>query len=329
MLSLTDIKFFKLAVGSENIGKETELDVNAKCPVCGDGKKKNSKRLHLYDKNGTTLVNCFNGDCSVHSNLWNFLKMYYPDLLDSYKRETFGETMKSLSNPGSFGTFNSNKPKEEIKLETVPLEPYFSKIEENSEAVDYLKNRCIDLNEIDKKFGQWYVGKQDLNIDGILYKVQDSIILPLYFENKIYGFYSRSIKQKNFVTYNHSKNIGYKIWNWFNIDKTAPVFIFEGIFDAISSGKKNIIALIGAKIPADRLKELTNPVFCLDNDKTGIENAKNYAKLGYNVYIQPNEIQGKDFNEIKKAYPNLNISNFINENIFKGIQALVKLTTKN
>ncbi len=65
--------------------------------------------------------------------------MYYPDLLDSYKRETFGETMKSLSNPGSFGTFNSNKPKEEVKLETVPLEPYFSKIEENLEAVEYLK----------------------------------------------------------------------------------------------------------------------------------------------------------------------------------------------
>ena len=36
MLDFTDIKFFKLAVGQDRIGHETEIDINAKCPICGD-----------------------------------------------------------------------------------------------------------------------------------------------------------------------------------------------------------------------------------------------------------------------------------------------------
>ena len=35
-LSLVDIKYFKMAVGLENIGKETAIDISARCPVCGD-----------------------------------------------------------------------------------------------------------------------------------------------------------------------------------------------------------------------------------------------------------------------------------------------------
>lgn len=322
MLSYTDVKFFKLAVGSEHIGKETDLDIQARCPVCGDGAKKNSKRLHLYDKNGTTLVNCFNGDCTVHSNLWNFLKNYFPNLLDSYKRETFGETMKSLK-----GESPKQKLKESVQLVTVPLEPLFKDIKECPEALEYLKNRSIDYNE--DAFGKWFYGVQDLEIDGTLYQVTNSIIIPLYYDGKISGFYSRSIKSKNFITYNHQTNIGFKVWNWFNIDKEAPVYIFEGIFDAISSGKKNIIALMGAKLPEERLKELRNPVFVLDNDKTGRLNSIYYTELGYNVYIQPDDILEKDMNEIKKNHPGLNISQMINDNLYKGVSAVVRLKMKN
>ena len=322
MLSQTDIKFFKIAVGSENIGKESLLDVSAKCPVCGDGRKGNSKRLHLYEKNGTTLVHCFNGDCPVHYNVWNFLKNHNPELLDSYKRETFGETMKTLGG-------NNYLPKQEVKIniKTIALESHLGKIEDFPQALEYVKSRNVEYDK--ERFGQWYFGIKDLNIDGILYKVKDSIIIPFFYNNLIYGFYSRSIDKKNFITYNHQINLGYKIWNWFGIDKNAPVYIFEGIFDAISSGKKNIIALAGAKLPEERLKELKYPVFCLDNDKTGILNAKNYAMSGYNVFIQPTDIIGKDFNEIKKNYPDLNMSTFINDNVHSGPIAQVLLTSKN
>ena len=60
----------------------------------------------------------------------------------------------------------------------------------------------------------------------------------------MYGFYSRSIENKLFYTYMNYKNICYKICNWFNINKELPVFIYESIFDAISGGLSNSIALL-------------------------------------------------------------------------------------
>ena len=53
---------------------------------------------------------------------------------------------------------------------------------------------------------------------------------------------------------------GYSIWvtkygTTFNIDNTKEVSTyFEGIFDAIASGLDNVIALMGAKLPEDRLR---------------------------------------------------------------------------
>ena len=72
MLSPIDIKYFKLAVG--NATKDSDTDIAVKCPICGDSKiHKNSKRLHLYQKNNITLVKCFNGGCEVNNNMYNFL----------------------------------------------------------------------------------------------------------------------------------------------------------------------------------------------------------------------------------------------------------------
>lgn len=308
-----------MVLGQEKIKKETNEDISAFCPICNDHKP----RLHLYEKDGTLLVHCFRGRCGHHSNLWNFIKAVKPDLLDSYKRESFGEVMKSLSS-------QNEKPKEktsEVSIVTVPLEPLLSPLEWNSEAVNYLNKRSISYNE--ESFGKWYYGTQDLEIDGTLYNIKDSIVIPLYYEEKIYGFYSRSINKKSFVTYNHPSNIGYKVWNWFNIKKDEPVYIFEGIFDAISSGKKNIIALMGAKIPDERLKELRYPVFCLDNDKAGWQNSIHYATLGYNVYIQPDNVIEKDMNEILKNHPEINISSLINDNVYTGLSAAIRLKTRN
>lgn len=319
MLSYTDVKFFKMAVGQDRIKRETDLDISAKCPLCND----KEPRLHLYERDGTTLVHCFRGECGHHSNLWNFLKLQSPELIDSYKRETFGETMKSLG--GSLEI--TPKKKEKTTITVVDLRELILPLESTSEGLNYLNGRGITYNK--ELFGEWFYGFQDLNIDETLYPITNSIIIPLYNEDReMYGFYSRSTKDKKFITYMHENNIGYKVWNWFNIDKELPVYIFEGIFDAISSGKKNIIALLGAKLPDERLKELKNPVFCLDNDPTGWKNSIHYAQLGYNIFIQPSSYIEKDMNNLLNNHPELNISQLINDNIYSGLAGAIRLKTK-
>lgn len=325
MLSRLDVKFFKLAVGVDNLGKESDVDVVARCPVCGDSRThKNKKRLHLYIKNNVTNVNCFNGDCSVHNKtMYSFLRDFYPNLLPQYKRENFNTTIESLANGDVFK--NVSVEKEKADIDTFDLSPFMNDIETSQDALNYLQRRGYNYNG---EFGKWYFGYQDLIIDETRYSIKDSIVIPLYYHDEMYGFYSRKIHEKMFYTYMKDTNIGYKIWNWFGVNKNEPVYIFEGIFDAISSGLKNSISALGAKIPDERIKELKHPVFVLDNDKTGLKNSLEYARRGYNVYVQPNDLEEKDMNELYMNHKDLNVSSIIQDNLFAGISAEVRIKAK-
>lgn len=331
MLDRLSIKYFKMAIGHDALGKETDMDISARCPICGDSqRKKNSKRLHLYTKNGfdNDLVSCFNGDCPCQNKtVYSFLRDHYPSLLTQYKKENFGNTMQKLAS-GSGDVFESLKNKEETKRNIVThnLFSYFEPIENCNEALDYIEKRGFIYKKMN--YGNWFFCKQDLKIGDKLYKTSNSLVIPLYYNDEMYGFYSRNIYNKEFATYMPEANIGYKVWNFFNVNLNEKVYIFEGIFDAIASGKKNVIALMGAKLPEERLKEIKYPVFCLDNDKTGLLNSLNYARKGYNVYIQPNNILEKDMNDVLLHHDNLNIPNMIDSNIFTNIMAEVRIKSK-
>jgi len=339
-LSNIEIRYFKMAVGQENIGKETQVDIVARCPICGDSQKnKRSKRLHMYSKNNETRINCFNDGCEcVNKTTYGFLKSFYPNLLENYKRENFVQNLNHLSGSTEdvFSGIAENVKKhisiaqdQQVSQEKRPvthnLFNFFENILEHDEALSYLSRRGFDY--FNSKF-EWYFGKQDLRIGDKLYKLTNSIIIPLYYGEEMYGFYSRNIHSKEFFTYMPEQNTGYKIFNWFQIDKSEPVYIFEGIFDSLSMREDNVIALMGAKIPEERLRELKKPVFVLDNDKTGILNSIEYAKRGYPVYIQPNDLKEKDMNELLLNHPELNVSEMIKENIFTGISAEIRLKAK-
>lgn len=327
-LSPIDIRYFKMAVGSQNIGKESNYDIVARCPICGDSQKnKNTKRLHLYNKSRETRIGCFNGDCSVGNgrSVFSFLKNFYPTLYDSYKKETSFNNIQSLFKFENNDVFSNIKQIKEKPITTHNLFEYFGKIENYPDALNYMGKRGYFYNE---QYGKFYFGIQDLQIGDKLYKITNCLVIPLYYENEMYGFYSRNISNKEFWTYMPEINIGYKIWNWFKINKNEPVYIFEGIFDAISSGLQNCIALMGAKIPEERLKELKYPVFVLDNDKTGLLNSLEYSKIGYNVFVQPDLYKEKDMNELYLNHKDINISEMIKNNLYSGIMAQIKIQQK-
>ena len=325
-ISSTDLKYFKIAVGHANIGKEHSNDVVARCPVCGDSQKnKHTKRLHLYNKAGETRIGCFNGNCEVgNRTVGSFLRNFYPSVFDSYKSETSAGKINQLfqKNEDVFADIKVIKQK---PITTHNLFDFFKDIKDCNEALLYLGKRGYFYNE---QYGKFYFGFQDLQIGDKLYKITNCIIIPLYFEEEMYGFYSRNIANKEFWTYMPEVNIGYKIWNFFGIDKNQECYIFEGIFDAISSGLKNCIALMGAKIPQERLNELKKPVFVLDNDKTGLINSLGYAKQGYSVYVQPDKYKEKDMNELMLNNKDLNIAEMIKQNIYSSIMAQVKIQQK-
>lgn len=327
MLSHINKKYFKLAVGFDRLGRETDVDIAARCPVCGDSKThKNKKRLHLYSKNGLELVHCFNGDCAAHNKtMYSFLKEFFPALLAQYKKENFGNTLEKIANGDVFRQFKDKKLDEPEQNEVLvhDLSAYLTPIEQSEPALGYLKGRGCEYRK--EKYGQWYYGHQDLKIGETVYRITNAVVIPLYYKGQMYGFYSRNIENKTFYTYMHDANIGYKIAFWFYINKNTECLVTEGIFDCLSINFDNKIALMGAKLPEERLKELKDPVFVLDNDKTGIINAIGYAKRGYKVFVQPQIYKEKDMNELKLNYPGLDIYDMIKKNTYQGISAVVRL----
>ena len=334
MLNPLDVKYFKMAVGSSRISKETPDDIAVKCPICGDSHTGKKARLHLYKKGDVTLVNCFNGDCPCKNKpVRKFLRQFFPDIEFAYNRESFSEKnlLKSVSDEldftkhieTSFLTHKVKTNEAQFKF-TNGLKSALKPIE-GSPAEQYLKSRGFEISD-SKNLGQWFWCPTDLKIGDQLFKTSKSIVIPLYWQNNIYGFYSRHLTEKIFYSYINPSAQGFKVWNWFNIDKTKPVYIFEGIFDALSaikSGLTNSVACMQATLPEDRISELAEPVFCLDNDRIGL---KNILKLCRNYKVCVFDNPYKDCNEMLLA--GLDVKSEIDNHIETGIKAEIKIRQK-
>lgn len=342
-----DKTYFLKAIGTSPMKEISPEDISVKCPICGDSKfHSNVKRLHLYTKNGKTLVHCFNGDCPVQQrNVYSFLEEFYPTLFPQYRQEKFREKLlsgklkeqveenTSVKDVFNFSEIEQNwtkdtdeekeKPKAQIAdIICQDLSAYFKKIE-GTPGEAYLLSRGFTLHDL-VGIPLYYANIQ-IKIGDTNYPLVNSIVIPMTYNGVMYGFYSRSITEKKFYTYNHEHNMGYKIWNYFNIDREKPCYIFEGIFDALSAykcGVKNVIACMGAKIPLERIKELKEPIFFLDNDKTGLVNALNYCNKGYKVVVLP-EGYPKDANEM--LLQGKDIKNIIDKYTYEGIMGVIKI----
>lgn len=314
-----DVRYFKLAVGESRIKHETPTDITVRCPICGDSKKsRNKARMHLYIRNGKALVNCFNECSCTNKTVYKFLKDYYPNLLENYKQETFGNRIKEIKEldfSGGVGFELIDTPEEKPKT-LFDLSQYFEKSER---VYDYIESRGLDWSPA---LGEVYLGKK-ITLNGKFYNIDDFIVIPLYCGDKWYGFYSRSMKEHRFQTFIIDE--GFKLWNFYNIDKSKTIYVFEGIFDALSvynSGITNVVACLGATPPLSLLDGL-DVVFCFDNDRTGYLNSIKYLKKGFKVLCYPENIKEKDMNEILKA--GVNVKDLILNNQVSGILGEIKI----
>lgn len=317
MIDPINAEFFKLAVG--NNVKETENDIAVKCPICGDSKsKRHIRRLHLFHKNESDAIKCFNGGCvleTVHS-VGKFLKDFYPELFDFYKKRTFKTKIKSLENTtisqsSVFGETEipaqaekSNLLKETGILQTRIQQPdYLQKLAYcieplNSQTQAFLLKRGLKPDKIQSTFGKFYSGRGEFLYNSKYYDLRNSLFIPIHFNSNLTGFYARNIFEKKFV------NFGTAIpWNLNNIDNAKSVYIFEAILDALSFyelyGETNIIALCTSNINSQVLEFINHPIFCLDNDTTGLNTMLKYSSSTKNKFlIYPKELKFKDFNEM-------------------------------
>jgi len=302
--------------------KIKEDDVAICCPICREGKSWNRKqRLHYYwdDYLKKPNVKCFN--CGFSGSLKTYLKAVNPSLYEEYMIEARKEYLEKLKNKNK----TENKKEKKFILFEIPEE--FKKID-GTKAEKYLQKRgLIKFKDL------FFYCDKNITINDKQIMTKDSIIIPFLKNDKMYGFQSRKIEEKKFYTY--LPNHGLKVWNIFNVDWNKSVFIFESVFDALSSGLplNRIVANLGITFPQDLLDKLKYPIFCLDNQNFDEASRMQSLKYidNYHVFIWPKIYEGesvfaKDFNElIQNGWSKEMIKNMILNNIYKGFKGKLKL----
>lgn len=329
MLNSINVKYWELCHTSSELGPHRNSDYSARCDICGDSKKrKNLKRLHLYTKDSYSgdSIKCQN--CSYTGTMYAYLRDYHPNLVSAYAQEVGMTKIQMLKE-------SITRIEQVVKKNTLyTFERPSELVNPTKDVVEYLKSRGFTKEILSN---HTYNGFKVLLSQGMLHlgkekdkvvNLKDYIVIPLLEGDKWYGFYSRSIREKIFYTYLPDENTGYKLWNWFGVNKKDKVYIFEAIFNALSTSLPGV-ACLGSDIDETKLKELSKPIFVFDNDSTGREKSLKYAKKGHQVFIWPTEIKQKDVNDLLRDGMTVEeIDELIINNIFEGIVAVTKLTLR-
>lgn len=231
---------------------------------------------------------------------------------------------------------NSNGPilfeGKEIPPKVFILPREFVTAGSNAEALDYLTNRRVNSDGL-------FYSTDWLEFEGKRMPLKDSIIIPLWVSEPdgiCYGFQARSIREKFFYTFIPEENTGWKVWNWFGIERDKPVFVFESVFDALSSGlpSNRISAALGADLSPERELEVKEAIMCYDNqrcDHTAYTKSIELLNKQKRVFIWPTEIKEKDSNSWLKNHPESSSKEFasiILNNLHNDMKGIMRLKLK-
>lgn len=217
--------------------KESDHNLNFRCPFCGDSKKsKTKKRGWLYLKNGECSFYCFN--CGKTCSGFELVA----HLKGISVREVRKECFKALKKGGDF------KTDETLKTDLLPLAcgvqddaidilPTWTAL--NQDCIDYLKGRHIfEAPGFDKNWELYYDTKTD------------RIVFPWRNEGRIEYYQMRAIRCFQSSKYLFPKGLQKKIYNLDKVDDNLPFMCFtEGLLDAI--WVRNCVA-VGGIFPSNR-----------------------------------------------------------------------------
>jgi|GEM_PF-5311020 DNA-directed RNA polymerase subunit M/transcription elongation factor TFIIS len=266
------------------------------CPSCGHREAFNYKTSPL-------LVCSRRDKCGYSENIFNFIKqegLYKKDIVKEIGKSDFRKEVVETS--------------EEIEL---PEGLTFFQ-EKNSgliagKAFKYLKEERALSEDAIYQLGYVYNPKGRYGF---------SIFIPFYEDDKIVYFITRSL-EKTSLRYNNPKGIDGNnfVFNYDNIPYKGNIFIFEGVFDAMSLRSQVGTAMLTNSLSITQASKILerapkNIIFVPDNDEAGVRSVyKNINTLMFyrppsldiNIYIY-NIPSKKDFNDYSKDSGKFNIS---------------------
>lgn len=320
-----------------NIRRQNGNQLNFRCPLCGDGKKKTSKRGHFYLKDGTYY--CWNAGCSAYGKGLSGLQ--FLSLLT--KRPQYEIKAELIKRAGTFSNLLKNKAEEQN------INNLFNDLNtRKKEKENLIKTQLLDNNWIDlPKWVELEVNKRKIYKSPFikhnwkLYYDKKTNRLVIPWTKDYYQLRALTKKQEEENgKYLFPPEIEKPIFGLENIDTNFKyLFLLEGVFDSIFV--KNGLAVGSLKLSNFQKKILTQNysnytlVYFMDNqycDKSSFnETLKIIQEQPFiNLFIWPKKLkQFKDVNEtiiysdvFLKLWSN---ENFLKNRIFHGIKAKLEL----
>lgn len=316
-LNFINEKYFRM-LNPEVSG--TSNDLACKCHICGDSKTKRKKRLHLFTKNGVNdSVHCFN--CGYSSSAYNYFKEFHSEYFSQYKNELNANKLASLKdvNLSDFG--QTKKSLEPITFEE--FKKHFKQLDRS--GAEYLLKRNFTKDDINNM--KVLQGNGRVNLFGKSLNLDDFIVIPLLDENlNVFGYQARGINEKRFLTVILD---GYpKVWGLHTLKENSQIYVFESIFDAVSSGFDSTLAVLGIGSTLSIVKDYKDCVIFFDNqhiDEASLKTCLELAKSGYKIVIWDKAVKAKDVNELLGFLTRDQIQRIARNETYDPMKAYLKL----
>ena len=311
--------------------KDREL-YNFRCPICGDSQRSKIKaRGWIFNKRGKFRYYCHN--CGASMTFSNFLKDIDVSLHQEYMKDLFIEN--NINTPISSSKPDITKfdrPKFQVNS---PLK-HLKKI--SSLGVDHYAKKYVMARKIPShvqyklffcpNFKQWvnsFIPDKFKEFE----KDEARLIIPFIDREKnFFGCQGRSFSNSGprYITIILNDDTP-RVFGLDSIDFSKQIYAFEGPIDSMFI--ENSIAMCGSDLSKSVKLDVQKTTIVFDNEPRSIaivNKMAKYADLHYGVCFWPNNVKGKDINEmILNGHEPEELRAIINKNTCYGIEAKLQL----
>lgn len=321
------------------IKSRSPIEVNFRCPVCGDSKKSERKARGWIIQNkqsGSLSYYCHN--CDDSRSFYRFIEFLDPTLAKEYYVDLY--LSKSVKkNEDIFLTNDSHSADTDnvITLAKNPLKDVkkVSQLAHNHPAKQYVLARQIPPNQ---HYRLYYTPKFKTWINSVLpgklgetFKDEPRLLMPLIDQAGVcFGVSGRSFDPKTSLRY---MTIMFeerpKIFGLDKVDQSKRFFVVEGPIDSLFLS--NSVAMVGADMNSTALENSETAVFVFDlecRNKEIISKMERTIERGFKICIWPKHMSklGKDINDfVLSGMSTAEIELCIDKNTYCGLEAKLML----
>jgi transcription elongation factor Elf1 len=333
MLDFVDIQYAQHLAGRLDRYKITNRNpykINFRCPICGDSKKSKSKaRGWLLEKENNFYFYCHN--CGESHSFSNFLKAVDPISYNDYVAEKFinnannaPKTQTSTLDDTKFEQPNFSHSDVLKNLKKISQLPH------NHPVKKYIDKRSIPTKHhyrlyFAPRFKEWINGIIPNKFENVK-KDEPRLVIPfLDKDRKCFGVSARGFDPEGLRYITIMFDEVPKIFGLDKVNFKEKYYVVEGALDSMFLS--NAVAMAGADGNTNALDHVGNAVFVFDAEPRNREIHKRMEKIidmGHQIVIWPNDIPGKDINEMVLSGNIKCVESLMRTITYKGLEAKLK-----